>query len=468
METIDFIKEVETTYDVSSIKVNNIEVWGFLRSIYSSEYFNKQLNLIGSKKTQFNAKIEKFKNAFYGIRNIFRRYEFLIFSDTMELKLVDGAYINKIVDYLIKQLDPKKVLLIENPESKSHFSLSQLFFKQVISLDLFRCLCYFNFIKKKIKIHNEWILKDINSSHYLEIDYNKNIFKFLCYYKIFKLFFLIQRPKLIFITSYYGLTYQAAIYAAKQLNITVTEIQHGLITKKNPPYNVFLDLDKKMFPDYLLVLGPRVKEIFDQENKFIEKDNVIPIGSMYIDYLNNRYNNEIEEKLFNDMKVRYKKTVVVSSQYTIENRLVEFLINSSFLDKSILYILVPRGIEKENINCILPSNFIIILDIDIYQLIKLSDFHATVYSTCALEAPALGVPNIMINIDNLSINYYKEILNNPNTTRYVNKEEEFVNLIKKWRKKDHEKIKILHEVNLTQNYKDNFKRALEIIQREAH
>ena len=41
MDTIKFIKEVETEFDITSIKVNDMEVWPFLRTVYYSVYDSK-------------------------------------------------------------------------------------------------------------------------------------------------------------------------------------------------------------------------------------------------------------------------------------------------------------------------------------------------------------------------------------------------------------------------------------------
>jgi hypothetical protein len=53
------------------------------------------------------------------------------------------------------------------------------------------------------------------------------------------------------------------------------------------------------------------------------------------------------------------------------------------------------------------------------------DFHTTVYSTCAIEAPLLGVYNILINIKNLSSLSYQYLVQT-GTTSIVNTPEEYL------------------------------------------
>jgi len=43
------------------------------------------------------------------------------------------------------------------------------------------------------------------------------------------------------------------------------------------------------------------------------------------------------------------------------------------------------------------------------------DIHLTLYSSCAIEAPFLGIPNILINIRNFAKSYYSDLLNEKNS-----------------------------------------------------
>ena len=107
-----------------------------------------------------------------------------------------------------------------------------------------------------------------------------------------------------------------------------------------------------------------------------------------------------------------------------------------------------------------PENVVILKKLDVYKIISESDIHTTVYSTCALEAPALGIPNILINIDGLAELYYSGILTDRNVTRFVNKEEEFVNLILNMRIKSKNEVMALHDRFYKQNYRKCIKNAL--------
>ncbi|MDK2821923.1 MAG: hypothetical protein PWP31_1888 [Clostridia bacterium] len=99
-------------------------------------------------------------------------------------------------------------------------------------------------------------------------------------------------------------------------------------------------------------------------------------------------------------------------------------------------------------------------ELDIYNIILNCDYHSTVSSTTALEAPFLGKPNIFINIDGMSQKYYADILKDPATVRYVNTPEEMVTTIMSWNKIDQAKLLEYGSLFFTSGYSENIKNAL--------
>lgn len=465
---IDFIKEAETKYNVSSISVNDIQVWPFLRVSYYFQYgrsyrFDVLNNNSNKIKTTFS-KLKRVRNVFYGFWNLFKKYDYIVFSDTFEKRLVNGKYIDKIAEFLIYELGEKRVLLIENPVNGIHFNRSEISIKNIISLDIFCIFCNKYFLRKKVCINNEVILKEINKKYRLNINYHRIIAQFIFCKYLFKLFYKIYRPKAIFINCYYSLIHQAAIYAAKKMGIKTIELQHGIINNKHPAYNVFTHLDKSFFPDYLLTFGDYVKNIFNEGNYFIKRENVLSVGSMYIDYINNKYQPSKETiQIFTNLRKKYKKIIAISSQWPIENKLIMFLKKSALLSKDILYIFVPRDINKNYSNANFPENIIILKHLDVYQIVREVDFHSTLWSTCALEAPAIGVPNILINIEGFAKKYYLNMLTNRDITRFVNTKEEFVNEILTWNSKTKREIMNLHNDFYKENHRKSLRHALKVI-----
>lgn len=462
MDDREFIKKIETEYDINSIKVNNIKLWGLLRTAYITEYIYKNIqnneNIKSVQKQSVTPiqKIKRVRNIFFGISNILRRREIYAFSDTMELREMNGKYINKIFDVL---MDKKSFLLVENPVNGNHAPINKRRTKNIISLDIFSLLSKIIIGKRKI-IDNEDILIQINEKYGLNVDAKIMVKKFFKYRGIFKFFLSLCRPKAIMLSCYYGPTYQSLIYASKEKSIPVIEIQHGLIKKDDPFYTSFAKLENNFFPDYLLVWGENTKKSL-QQRCLIKTNNIFPIGSTYIEYMNKTENKKLEMQ-FIEFRKEYKRIVAITAQNLIEYRLFNFIINSALMSPDILYLYIPRGPSVNYDNKFL-KNIKIIKDFNAYQIIKYSDFHATVFSSCAIEAPALGIQNILININNESKMAYSNILVNRNISKYVDSEKEFVKVVRSWKVKSKKEIKYMHKDFIVQNHSKHISKALKAI-----
>ena len=106
-------------------------------------------------------------------------------------------------------------------------------------------------------------------------------------------------------------------------------------------------------------------------------------------------------------------------------------------------------------------------ELNVYQTIKQADFHATVYSTCAIEAPALGVPNLLINIEEIAKKHYSDLLTNLDVTQFIETEREFVDRILNWQPKSKKEIMKLHNGFYKQNHRKSLRNALDIIQKRT-
>ena len=465
MNGFDFIKEIETSNDVTSIKVNDIEIWPFLRNAYYFSYRRKyEFKLRAEKKLDLKKISNMFRNVFYGIKNLFKKYDYLIFSNIGERRIMSKKYVNKLVFNLINELGEERVLLIEHPANRIHYNMNLVSHKNVISANLFHIFSYLPILKNKIRIDNDCILKKINNTYKLEVDYKLIILRFFIYVTLLNFFYRLFKPKKIFVTQYYSLFHQAAIYSCNKKGLNSIEFQHGVINNQHPAYNVFSKLDNTFFPKYLLVFGDIVKCIFNVNNYFIELNRVFSVGSMYLDYI--KYEYKTSNKMFNifsKFRRQYNKIIAVSSQKTIENKLIQFIKEVSSLDENILYIFIPRELNKDYSNEGFSRNVVIIKELNVYQIIKESDFHSTVYSTCALEAPVLGVPNILINIEGLAKKYYEEILTNSDTTKFVDTKKEYYNTVLNWNTKSKQEIMKLHNIFYEKNHKESLKHALKFI-----
>jgi len=464
MALIDFIKNIETKYDVGSIYLNDIQLWPILRYHYIFRY-EESLRENNKNNNNFIIKLKKiisnFKYVFYlpFLIKFIYKYEYLIITYNNQLREINGILVNTLTDNIIKNLDSKKVLVFEGYK-KDNGKIIRKTKVNSINLNLIKIFSGMIPVKNNYKIINEQILKDINNEYGLHVNYEK-IFKKYIKYDLF-LEFIIRNNNLkgIFIQDSYNLFSSALIRLAHRYNIRTIEIQHGVVNASHHSYNIFVKMKQYFYPEYFLSFGDNEKKVFDSNNNFINKDHVIPIGNMYVDYIKKHYkpkNNII--KRFNKLKILYDKIVSISSQIYNEDKLITFIMNSSKLSNKILYIYVPRIYNKDKYEVLTNyKNIVLMNDLNVYQIIKESDFHSTMFSTCALEAPAIGIPNILINIDDLSKSYYGDILDEKNT-KYVNDEKEYVNTILNWNISNIEKNDYFYKTN----YYQNIKKALNII-----
>ena len=462
----NILKEIETKYPVDTILVNGEQVWPYLRIAYHfrhienavSEYGEKQLrpetSLFQRPKTAF----KMLGYSFYGLGNWFGKYTYIALSNTGERRDVNGKYLNKLLDPFIDELGRDRVLYVETP-AHVMYPVRKGYTKRVVFRHLpeLSAVILTKLLRKKCIIQNKWVLDSIQKEYDLEINDVSRVKYFKAQKIVFNLIFRKIKPKAILLSCYYGHN-QAAIKAARDIGIAVIEFQHGTISKEDPAYNVNIELDKTFFPDYLLVFGRRELETFDN-SRFIEPQNVRPIGSFYLEYIKKNY--QLERNLVELLK-EYKASVGVTLEWTMQKRVIEFIRKAANLDRAILYLLIPRWPKERYYLALgLPDNVMIVTDKNFYELMMYVDFHSTVYSTCALEAPSLGVQNILINIDGLSNRYYGKVLTDSGVTRYVETPEEFVKTVNTFERLSRDTISKFNEDIFAINYTNNIQRLLQ-------
>lgn len=462
----NILKEIETKYPVDTILVNGEQVWPYLRIAYYFKYIESAVSENGEKKLQPEISLfQRPKIAFkmlgyslYGLGNWFGKYDYVALSNTAERLCINAKYLNKLLDPFIDELGRDRVLYIETP-AHVIYPVRKVYTKRVVYRHLpeLSGVILAKLLRKKFVIQNKWVLDSIQKEYGLEIDDVSRVKYFKAQRMVFNLVFRKIKPKAILLSCYYGHN-QAAIKAARDIGIAVIEFQHGTISKEEPAYNVNIELDKNYFPGYLLVFGKREMETFDN-SRFIEPENVYPIGSFYLEYMRRNY--EPERNLTEQLE-DYERSVGVTLQWTMGKRVIEFVRKAANLDRAILYLLIPRRPEERDYLALgFPDNVMIVTDKNFYELMMYVDFHCTAYSTCALEAPSLGVQNILINLDNQSKRYYGTVLTDSRVTRYAETPEEFVRTVNTFERLSRDTISKLNEDIIAINYTKNIQRLLQ-------
>ena len=116
----------------------------------------------------------------------------------------------------------------------------------------------------------------------------------------------------------------------------------------------------------------------------------------------------------------------------VEQKLINFLTRVAQKLPKFIFLLVPRRTSKDNQSLSLPDNLLIKPEINLYEFGHLCDIHSTVFSTFASESSFMGIPNIFININNISNLFYSEIFHHHLGVKFADDEESYVKIITNW------------------------------------
>lgn len=447
MKQTDLVKHIEKKYRVEDIKYKNLSLWLAIRFRYFSALINGSETGLKLSKTLYKTVI---KSVFYGFFNWFRKYDTWFFSAKINRLEIDGKYYDRFFDYPASKVG--KPLFIELAIDQ-HFPRGKVASKYIVSrapLILLEKLVAIFVNVKKIDLS---VISELNEDFGTEYNPNYAIKKMISQYKVMSFLLLFKRPKVVFIAPSY--TMFGYVKAFKNKKIKVVEVQHGVITKTHFGYNVYAHFDPTFFPDQILTFGEKEKSVFSGENVFTQSNQVIAIGSFYLSYIQQHF--ELSSA-YKAIRSKYKICFAVSLQdVPAGEKLISFLIEAAAQNPNMAFILKPRRQSKIDIenSYDFPSNIMVIDDINVYELILSTHGHITVYSTCAIEAPALGKQNILINIDNKSKEIFGELLKNVKTTIFVNTQSEFQNCINQFKELPSSEIKAAHKNIITTNYKLN-------------
>lgn len=446
------IFDIEKKYNVKSIKYNGICIWPIIRVYIAAKIvFNKERITINKKNIL--SLILSFTRGFKNL--IFTKAKYLAFSDTDRRVFINGKYFDRLVDPIADEL---KILIIETP-LYNHYPSTKTFSNELASSLPFKLLVeIISWFTKVKKIESEDTLVSILGELEFSINYKKLIKRTFAEELIMKNYFKLKKIKGVFVVVSY--TKPGIIFACKKLGIPVIELQHGVINDYHYAYNIKDYYGNVFYPDYLYTYSENEKKVFLKDNYFIKSDNVIPIGNYLIDIYRkeNLYLTELEEKTKG-----FDLLVAISGQISFDYLLVPFLLKLANLNKNIAFIFIPRADNYFIKNTIpIPPNIFFINSLNTYEIIRRVNIHASIASTCSLEALALGIPNIFINLNDLSIKFFK-YLEKYKYNYFIQNIKEFNQIIKDFKRV--EKNKVINEYNFlfNNNYKQSLSKALKLL-----
>lgn len=422
-KVIDRLKSIENEFPVNQIVVDKQSFWPFFRIFVYAQLLEGLLMVFDHG---YGSIFRKLKNAFFGFRYWFRRYDYVFISNEMERKKNDdNIIIDKLTEGLTQKLGYHNSLYIEQVNNR-HLDRKNYGKKKVVSFDLILILAgFFKKLKKpgyKVLIEREDIFREILRKYNLRQNYREGIDTFLSKVFAFEAIFKQLKPKAIFITDYGNI---AATYAAHKLGLKVVEFQHGVIGDSHPYYHPAIKLNEFFCPDYLLVFGLNDVKALSQGN-YVSVSNIVSVGNYYLSILTDK---EVNKNIVNLLD-GYEKSVCIPTDYTTHSYLLGFIESLALKLPNYVFIISPRQAHLANGTKNLPENVKVITDYSFQEIVRHCDFNSSTNSTCCIEALALGARNILIDEDGLASQYFGRILKDEEITRFARSNEEYINHIK--------------------------------------
>lgn len=450
----ELIEYIEKKYDVESVKVDGIQLWPFYKIFLFDLIYVPNGTKVSLTRGQ---KLNLIKSIYYGWTNLFKPFDYIGFSNSDQRKLLEGKMVDKSIDYVMEQLP--KSWLIELPVFE-HYASSQIPTKSITSFLPFRIVetILQKTTLKNVKVENEHILTSICEELGVHVDPVSVGRRLVSQVKVMNYLLNWKKPKGIFmVVPYMKMGY---VYAANKKRVPVVEMQHGVINQNHFPYFHEKTFDSNLFPEKLISYGTKEQEFFDGGSTVYNKNAVVPGGHYYLDSIvDSNAQQTIRKRLS-----KYTYSIAFSLQDdAIGSRLPEFIKGIADKLPEVGFLLCPRKKAPSYYDQFnLPENVVVNDTGTIYDAIKATQAHSTVFSTCALEAPALGRRNLMIDLEGKSKEYFGEVLLEGEVNIYVSEQDECIAAIQQMVKDSIEEqvIKEENKVNIVPDYKQNIKRFL--------
>lgn len=423
--------QLESQFDFNAVRVNGESIWPVLRIYYFFKLRDlKVANHVSDNQVFFKRVAQRLKSFLRGfgqflIKLLVFRDGYLCFSDSFELRLIEQKVQNKLFFSLFKKLGENQFLYFEKPVDSKYFkgSPSEPSSISTSFLDLMAVIG--SYFQKSPAIENEHILIAAERDLGFNINYKKLVKVLMAYRAITGYLFKLLRPKAVFVSDYYNLFHLSVCHSANKLKIPVVEFQHGIINAEHAAYHFYTKPQSSDYlPKYFSSFGQKFIDCLG-DHSYISRDRMIVGGHSYLSYLKT---NGANKTIPSRYQTRLKK-ILVTLQWTDEKQVIEFIIHIAEKKEfsKTQFILLPRQWNAKIHSVFhLPENVKFEVDFDFYTMMSFVDIHVTTYSTTALEASFFGLPNILLNFEQMAKKYFSVFIEESLFDQYVNDENEFI------------------------------------------
>ncbi len=414
--------DLEEKYNLNYAKIQGCYAWQLVR-MYLYYDITRRTQTFGAPQQQSLSLFDKIKSFTPFLKNSLLHNPFsggdekeiLIFDHPRKV-IYEGQYRDIYSYFLVDFLkDSHSFEVLESPYLNEHFTKKEPYIKYT---DRIQLGSYFYKKRNKIRftlkekelISN--VKKDLESVFNLDINLEWiltiHILNFQYDYRKYTELFQKRNPKMIFVVVAYE--NQAIVAAAKDLGITVLELQHGTITDYHLGYSypkkTRLGGEIKYFPDKILTFGDYW---IGEETCPISKDNVLPIGFPYF---------ESQSRDFTSIEVNDNQILFIS-QGVIGKYLSKIAseLAGELKDYKIIYKLhpgeyatwrqnYPELTEAEALN-----NFEVIdnSQTPLYELFAKSSYQVGAFSTAIYEGLMFNCKTFIVDVP--GVEYLNDLIN---------------------------------------------------------
>jgi hypothetical protein len=232
-----------------------------------------------------------------------------------------------------------------------------------------------------------------------------NDFEFItCYWNFI---FKYARPKIVASIDWYSVGNMLMIYSANKHNIPTIELVHGLINREHIGY-IFKNVEESnrlsmALPQYVITHGKLQKDIMLNEGTLWTEEHLLDMGFPWLEYFLKHITikkDELKKKL---KLISECNILTITSQEPLQSVLNDMLLQLEIpVDWHVVIKLHPAEVRtwEHGYSGLLKKDglsFVNDNQISFYELLAISNAHASFYSSTLWEAPFFGVSNYIID-----------------------------------------------------------------------
>lgn len=418
LEGVKLIKEIETDFDVMSIKYKGISVWPFLRFYIKDSITTQSENKPSASVVGLVIRCLFSYNPF----GVFKRHDVWNFSACERRKKIGDKMVHRISGAFAS--NKVNSLMIEKPlNGVGHYSRKKIEEREIVSeawlLMTFHLIVFLSKFKT-LKIENEQLLRQILSEKDIKFNYSRYVRVLNAQRMAMRILLkIVPNPKIVTMECPYNT--MGYMWAFHQAGIKVIELQHGSLNGNHIAYNA-KEYEPRMNPDCICVFG-------EEEYKYFTavEPQFSPEVKMTGLYMLERANQFFSKDVFSEDRMVYRAIIVVAGQPVYEEILSRFIDSLAEEHRDLLFVYIPRH-HREDIH-FNSDNIRLVNGVNIYEYLKWADLHITVSSSTGLEAQYFRTPTIFYNYNNISARYFRGILEEKNGVSFVDTPQGFTEAI---------------------------------------